>query len=67
MPWYSRLQGKKKNNQTSPDIATGMATWALTDPDSSTTGAAALYNAIPDVNEVGCTVIYEGEGPLRAE
>jgi hypothetical protein len=49
------------------NYATGTATGALTDIGSSPTAAAAPYNAISEVNEVGCTVIYEGEGPLRAE
>jgi hypothetical protein len=70
---------EKKNVQTRAGIATGTATGAApsdatvtataasTERGSSTTAAAAPSKAIPEVNEVGCTVIYEGEGPLRAE
>jgi len=53
--------GKKKEART-----TIPATGTLTDLGSSTT-AAIPETAILEVNEVGCTVIYEGEGPLLAE
>ena len=46
--------------------ATIPATGTLTDLGSSA-AAAVPEPAILEVNEVGCTVIYEGEGPLLAE
>jgi len=42
------------------------ATGTLTDLGSSA-AAAVPETAILEVNEVGCTVIYEGEEPLLAE
>ena len=55
---------------TATGASTGGATipakGTLTDLGSSA-AAAVPETAILDVNEVGCTVIYEGEEPLRAE
>jgi hypothetical protein len=78
MPWF-RLR-RKKNVQTSAGIATRTATGAASsdatgtaigaasnDATGSLTAADGPCKAIPEVNEVGCTVVYEGEGPLRAE
>jgi hypothetical protein len=66
MRWL-RFPRKKKNDQTSGGDATGTATGALADVGSSTTEVAAPYKAIPEVNDEGCTVIYEGGEPIRAE
>jgi len=69
--------GKKKKEArtgTTTGTATGAstsrgpatATGTLTDLDSSA-DAAGPETPILEVNEVGCTVIYEGEEPLLAE
>ena len=68
--------GKKKGARAG--ITTGTATGASTSggnvvaigalTDLHTPAAAAILEPIiPEVNEVGCTVIYEGEEPLLAE
>jgi hypothetical protein len=57
----------RKATGTAPSDATVTATAASTERGSSTTAAAAPSKANPEVNDVGCTVIYEGLEPLRAE
>jgi hypothetical protein len=77
---FSCFGRKKKNARTSVGIAIGTAIGAasntvtgtatgstLTDVGLATTAAAAPHKTIPEVSEVGCTVIYEEEGPIQAE
>jgi hypothetical protein len=63
MDLFRNWKGKKKSRTGE---ATGTETGAVTDAGPST-AAAVPEKALSEVNEVGCTVIYEGEEPLLAE